>query len=289
MIKLSFYTSLALLGFAGNSVLCRLALGEQTIDPSSFTSIRLLSGIIMLLLILSIRNKQLPTFNDAGGSWTSAGLLFAYALSFSYAYMSLDTGTGALVLFGSVQITMILVSYFAGHRLLPVEWAGLFLAFSGFVYLLLPTLSTPSFMGFILMSSSGVAWGFYTLRGKGSVSPLHDTAYNFLRTLPFVLMLLIITMGQAQLTQRGVVLAIVSGAVASGVAYSIWYRVLAELSAVQAAVLQLLVPIIAAVGGVVFAAELPSVRLIIASLLVLGGVLLVVLGRRYLTPSTNRS
>lgn len=279
MLKLSFYTSLALLGFAGNSVLCRLALGDQLIDPSSFTSIRLVSGIVMLLLIFSLRAQGVAKLRDAGGSWLSAVLLFVYALSFSYAYVSLDTGTGALVLFGSVQITMILVSYFTGHKLLGVEWAGLFLAFSGFVYLLLPTLSTPSFMGFILMSLSGVAWGFYTLRGRASVNPLNDTAFNFLRTLPLVVLLFFITVSQAEISLRGVFFAIFSGAIASGVAYTIWYKVLADLSAVQAAVLQLLVPVIAAVGGIIFAAEIPGFRLIIATVLVLGGVLLVVLGR----------
>ena len=286
MIKLSFYTSLALLGFAGNSVLCRLALGDQAIDPSSFTSIRLLSGIVTLLVILTIKCRQFPSLNNAGGSWVSAALLFGYAVTFSYAYVSLDTGTGALVLFGAVQITMILVSYFTGSKLLPVEWVGLFLAFSGFLYLVLPTLSTPSFTGFFLMSISGVAWGFYTLRGRRSVNPLLDTSYNFLRTLPLVLVLLMVTMSPVALSEKGVWLAIISGALASGVAYSIWYKVLVDLTALQAGVLQLLVPVIAAGGGVIFAAELPSLRLVVAAILVLGGVLLVISGRRYFTART---
>lgn len=281
------FTAFALLAFAGNSILCRLALGEQSIDAGSFTVIRLLSGIISLALLwyLTGGHKTVPGKQQTGrGSWSAALMLFIYALGFSYAYISLDTGTGALILFGAVQITMIMISLFRGTRLLWVEWLGLVLAFSGFVYLLLPVLNTPSLWGFILMSCAGIAWGIYTLIGRGSVNPLADTHFNFFRTLPLVVLTLIITLALdgAVFSVDGVLLAIVSGAVASGIGYAVWYRALSGLTAVQAAVLQLLVPVIAAAGGVVFTREVISVRLLIAALLVLGGILLVVVGRYYL-------
>ncbi|WP_299195462.1 DMT family transporter [uncultured Amphritea sp.] len=287
LLSTFIFTGFALLAFAGNSVLCRLALGEQSIDAGSFTVIRLISGIVSLLLLwyLTGGHKTAPGKQKAGrGSWSAALMLFIYALGFSYAYISLDTGTGALILFGAVQITMILVSLVRGTRLLWVEWLGLVLAFSGFVYLLLPVLNTPSLWGFILMTTAGMAWGIYTLIGRGSVNPLADTYFNFFRTLPLVILTLMFTLalGNAVLTVDGVLLAIVSGAVASGIGYAVWYRALSGLTAVQAAVLQLLVPVIAAAGGVVFTREVISVRLLIAALLVLGGILLVVVGRYYL-------
>ncbi|MBR9868674.1 DMT family transporter [uncultured Amphritea sp.] len=280
------YTLFALLAFAGNSVLCRLALGEQSIDAGSFTVIRLFSGIIVLSMLwyLTQATQTKPGSITGRGSWSAALMLFIYALGFSYAYISLDTGTGALILFGAVQITMILVSLWRGARLLWVEWLGLGLAFSGFVYLLKPAINTPSLWGFILMMAAGIAWGIYTLIGRGSVNPLADTHFNFLRTLPLIILTLIITLalGDSVLSFNGVMLAVLSGAVASGIGYAVWYRALSGLSAVQAAVLQLLVPVIAAAGGVVFTDEIISVRLLLAALLVLGGILLVVVGRYYM-------
>ncbi len=279
-IKTILFTGFALLAFAGNSILCRLALGEQSIDAGSFTLIRLLSGIVMLFSIVQLSAPA--SHSQSKGSWQAAAMLFLYAISFSYAYLSLDTGTGALILFGAVQITMILASLFMGYRLHYAEWVGMGLAFSGFVYLVLPNVTTPSFLGFVLMALAGVAWGFYTLKGRGSRSPLHDTAYNFLRTLPFLLPLLIWVVGwQAHLSTQGVLLAITSGAVTSGVGYAIWYAALGGLTATQAAVLQLLVPVISAVGGVIFSGEAISQRLVIASVLVLGGILTVILGRAW--------
>ncbi len=289
------YTAFALLAFAGNSVLCRLALGEQSIDAGSFTVIRLLSGISVLSLLWYLSQKRRSGSNNNAenqpekqvgrGSWSAALMLFIYALGFSYAYVTLDTGTGALILFGAVQITMILMSLLRGTRLLWIEWLGLILAFGGFVYLLKPVINTPSFLGFILMTAAGIAWGIYTLKGRGSVNPLADTHFNFLRTLPLVSVTLILTLlfGQVLLTPGGVLLAVLSGGVASGIGYAVWYRALGGLSAVQAAVLQLLVPVIATVGGVLFTDEAISIRLMIAALLVLGGILLVVVGRYYLT------
>jgi drug/metabolite transporter (DMT)-like permease len=278
-IKIIACTIFALLAFAGNSVLCRLALGGNMIDAASFTVIRLLAGIIILVTAAAIT----PNTDAARskGSWLAASMLFIYAVAFSYGYISLDTGTGALILFGAVQITMIIVSVVSGTRLHYCEWLGLFIAFSGFVYLIIPSLTTPSLLGLILMTISGIAWGFYTLVGRSSTQPLSDTAYNFLRTSPFITALLIFTFQDATITQEGILLAVLSGAIASGAGYAIWYIALGGLSVTQAAVVQLFVPIIAAIGGVIFANELITLRLVEASALVLGGILTVVLGRNY--------
>lgn len=282
-----FYTTLALIAFAGNSVLCRMALGNEAIDAASFTSLRLLSGIAVLLVILSIsqRASNLNASSDnreaSKGSWRSAIYLFVYAICFSYAYITLDTATGALILFGSVQLTMMLVSFITGSRFNRLEWAGLIIAFGGFVYLVLPKVSTPSMFGFVLMSLSGVAWGMYTLAGKKSQNPLSDTTFNFLRTLPLVVICILLSFSMAEISLQGAILAILSGAIASGVGYTIWYIALRDLSAIQAAVLQLLVPVIAAVGGVFIVNETMSVRLLIASCLVLGGILLTIRGKQY--------
>lgn len=284
-VSTMMYTVFALLAFAGNSVLCRLALSEGGIDAGSFTLIRLLSGISVLLLLWYLTGQRSKAVTQENrGSWLAAMMLFIYALGFSYAYISLDTGTGALIQFGAVQITMILVSLFRGIRLLPVEWLGLLLAFSGFVYLLKPVLNTPSLWGFVVMTAAGIAWGFYTLIGRGSVNPLVDTHFNFLKTLPLVViaLLALLWLGDISLTNQGVWLAMLSGGVASGIGYAVWYRALRGLSAVQAAVLQLLVPVMAAVGGVLFTDDVITLRLIVAALLVLGGILMVMIGRYYL-------
>jgi len=278
-MKIALCTTLALLAFAGNSILCRLALGDGAIDAASFTGIRLLSGIIVLAVILKIT----PTsgVSTSRGSWKASFMLFVYAITFSFAYISLETGVGALILFGSVQITMILVGLFSGNKLHYSEWLGVIVAFSGFVYLVLPDLTTPSLIGFILMSVAGVAWGFYTLAGKGTKNPLSDTAYNFIRTLPLVLILTAITFQYAVLSQKGILLAVLSGGIASGVGYTIWYIALGGLSTIQAAVLQLLVPVIATIGGVFFANEIFTLRLALSSLMVLGGIMAMIIGRYY--------
>lgn len=208
-------------------------------------------------------------------------MLFLYAVTFSFAYVTLDTGTGALILFGSVQITMILLSLISGDRLHMSEWVGLTIAFMGFVYLILPEVTTPSAMGFLLMTMAGIAWGIYTLKGRGSESPLMDTAYNFLRTTPLVIILAIISIKNLHYTTEGILLAVLSGGIASGIGYTIWYIALAGLSATQAAVVQLLVPVIAAIGGVIFVNELVTLQLAMSSMMILGGILMVVLGRYY--------
>lgn len=278
-MKVILLTTLALLAFAGNSILCRLALGENAIDAASFTSIRLFSGVIVLLLLL--KALQPRSTNVSTGSWKAAFMLFIYAIAFSFAYVSLDTGTGALILFASVQITMILIGLITGNRLYLFEWLGVIIAFSGFVYLVIPGVSAPSLTGFILMAAAGVAWGFYTLAGRGSKNPLSDTTYNFMRTLPLVVVLVAVTILNATFSWQGIVLAILSGGITSGIGYAIWYMALGGLSATQAAVLQLLVPVIAALGGVVFADEVLSTRLLLSSTMILGGILMVILGKYY--------
>ncbi len=278
-LNTSIYTALALIAFAANSVLCRLALGEDTIDAASFTVIRLLSGAVVLLALLTLKNSKKTA--DPKGSWWASLMLFIYAVTFSFAYISLDTGTGALILFGSVQLTMILLSLVSGNRLNLPEWVGVFVAFAGFVYLVMPEVSSPSIKGFGLMTIAGIAWGVYTLKGRGSVNPLMDTAYNFLRTIPFVLILVIIAIRESHYSTEGILLAVLSGGIASGIGYTIWYKALRGLSTTQAAVVQLSVPVIAAFGGVIFVSEAITLRLTLSALLILGGISLVVMGRLY--------
>lgn len=280
MLKTILLTVLALLAFAGNSVLCRLALNDGVIDAASFTSIRLFSGALFLVFLVTIRTKK--TIDIKKGNWLSALFLFVYAAAFSYAYISLDTGTGALILFGSVQITMILYGLINGKKLILVEWLGLFVAFVGLAILLMPGATAPSLTGFSLMAVSGIAWGFYTLAGRGSKTPLIDTANNFLRTLPFIGFLMLLTLANTQLSNQGIILAIVSGTITSGLGYAIWYSALAGLTVTNAAIIQLSVPIIAALGGVIFSNETINIELIISSLLVLGGVLIVIMGKHFL-------
>lgn len=285
LLKTSLLTALALVAFAANSILCRLALGTEAIDATGFTVIRLLAGASVLLAILGMQHQRMQGTNSKvkSGSWFAAAMLFIYAATFSFAYVSMDTGAGALILFGAVQLTMIAVSLIRGNRLFWVEWLGVILAFAGFVYLVLPGLGTPSLTGFILMALSGIAWGFYTLRGQGSTNPLRDTSYNFIRTVPMAIVLLVLMMSQLQLSTQGVILAVLSGGIASGVGYTIWYSALRGLSSTQAAVLQLLVPVIAAMGGVIFMGEAITSRLLFSGVMILGGILLVVIGRYYLS------
>lgn len=278
MIKNITFIIIALLAFAGNSVLCRLALGEQTIDAASFTSIRLLSGAIFLLIL--VRVKDNTTVSIKKGSWSSALSLFLYAAMFSFAYISLDTGTGALILFGFVQLTMIIYSFIKGKKLILVEWLGLGIAFSGLLVLLLPGAAAPSLTGFTLMAISGIAWAAYTIEGRESKTPLQDTATNFLKTLPIVALMVLITAQQAQLSYQGIILAVISGAITSGLGYAIWYAVLKNITVIQASTSQLLVPIIASIFGIVFADEVVTNKLLIASLLVLGGILVLTIGKQ---------
>ena len=286
-LRTFIYTFLALVAFAANSVLCRKALGENKIDASGFTIIRLLSGIIMLTILLGL-SKVKKENKEIRGSWYSAGILFLYAVTFSFAYITLDTGTGALIAFGSVQITIILYSIFTGHKLHWMEGLGTMIAFSGFVYLILPGVNSPPLKGFILMTIAGISWGIYTLKGLGSKNPLRDTAYNFVRTIPFLILLFLFTMKNISYSIEGILLAGISGAVTSAIGYTIWYIALRDLTNVQSAVVQLFVPALAAFGGVVFVSEIISLRLILASLLILGGILIVTFGKKSPKKSQNK-
>ncbi|MFC4700606.1 DMT family transporter [Glaciecola siphonariae] len=277
------YWILALLAFAANSVLCRLALSSANIDPASFTAIRLLSGAVTLVVILLFRQWRsskppLVTISEQSknrGSWAGALSLFVYAVGFSYAYIELDTGTGALILFASVQFSMIAYGLFKGERLNLVQWCGLAAAFAGLLFLLYPTISTPTLTGALLMLCAGLAWGIYSILGKQSQDALSDTAFNFARSTLLVAILAIAAFSQANFNEYGLILAIASGALASGIGYAIWYSVLPTLSAMSAAVSQLTVPIIAALGGLIVVNEGISLRLVIASVCVLGGVFIV--------------
>lgn len=271
------YTALAMIAFASNSLLNRLALGEGTIDAVSYTTVRLVTGAVMLVMIAMIQKSNGQA--KMRGSWLSAALLFLYAITFSFAYLGLSAGTGALILFGSVQVTMILVALRSGERpQLPV-WLGVFLALGGLVYLVMPGLQAPSPLGSALMFAAGIAWGFYSLRGRGSDAPLADTAGNFLYAVPYILSVRLLTLESIHLSMSGILLAVFSGAVASGVGYVIWYAALRGLTATRAAIVQLSVPVLAAWGGVIFLAEEVSTRLMLAGALILGGIALAVTGR----------
>lgn len=277
-MKALLYTVIALAAFAFNSILCRMALGGEAIDAPSFTGVRLTSGALTLVLISAAFGKTGKAL--LGGRWNSAFFLFAYAICFSLAYLGLTTGLGALILFGAVQMTMVAASVAQGERLRLVEAAGIIIALGGLIYLVLPGLSAPPLMSSLLMAAAGAAWGLYTLRGKGSGDPLAETTGNFVRSVPFVLAAMIPFWGSYYLSARGVVLAVLSGALASGVGYSIWYAALKYHTATRAAVLQLSVPVLAAAGGILILSESASIRLAVAASLILGGILLVIFGRR---------
>lgn len=269
-------TLLAMVAFAGNSLLCRLALKHTSIDAASFTSIRIISGALALWLITRMRAGT----HGAAGSWPSALALFAYAAGFSYAYVSLPAATGALLLFGAVQATMIGYGLWAGERLGMRKSAGIIFAFGGLAALMFPGLSAPPVLGSALMLGAGVAWGVYSLRGKGAGDPTRVTAGNFLRAAPMAAALSLITLPWMSLDSAGVGYAISSGALASGVGYAIWYTALRGLKATSAATVQLSVPILAAVGGIVFLGEAITLRLLVASAAILGGIALVIVDRR---------
>lgn len=271
--KLVVLTLLALLAFAGNSLLCRMALLGGGIDPASFTTIRILSGAAVLWLIARSRSGQAT----GAGNVISSLALFAYAAAFSFAYVGLTTGTGALLLFGAVQATMIGFGLWRGERFAPRQWAGLTLALGGLLALMLPGVTAPPLGSALLMLVAGAAWGVYSIRGKGQGDPLRVTAGNFLRAAVPAVVLSLAMLPWAVLDARGVLLAVASGALASGVGYAIWYAVLPRIDVTAAATLQLGVPVAAALGGVVFLGEALSLRFMLASVAVLGGIALVVL------------
>lgn len=274
-MKVFVLTTFALTAFAFNSILCRMALGAGEADAAGFTAVRLLAGALVLAVVLLLSGKtQNPAKN---GNWPSAFFLFAYAIAFSFAYFGLTAATGALILFGCVQITMIAAAVLRGERPAAGEWCGVLVAFAGLVYLVLPGLSAPPLTSALLMAAAGVAWGFYTLRGKGSTDPLADTAGNFIRSVPMIALAALPFISQLGLSLRGFVLAVLSGAVASGIGYWAWYAALRYHTATRASVLQLAVPAITALGGIVFLAEPAGLRLLAAGALILGGIGLTIL------------
>jgi drug/metabolite transporter (DMT)-like permease len=264
-------TALAMLAFAGNSILCRIALRDTTIDPASFTGLRILTGALTLWLLLRLSRDR----RSAGGDWLSAVALFVYAASFSFAYINLDAGAGALLLFGAVQLSMLVWGLLSGERFSAGQIAGLLLALSGLLILLLPGSRTPALEGALLMLLSGVAWGIYSLRGRAASNPLAATAGNFIKAVPFAAVLCLVMLGQQQWDAPGVVYALLSGALASGVGYAIWYAALPGLAAVQAASVQLSVPLLTAIAGAALLDEALTPTLIISGAAILGGIAMV--------------
>lgn len=304
-MKATIYTTVALIAFAANSLFCRMALADDYIDAWSFTIVRLVSaagclGIIMMLHASHLQ-RQVRKMNDTSngtllvlsdkGSWLSSFTLVIYALCFSIAYVELDTGTGALILFSAVQLTMIGWGIYKKEQLSVLQWAAFIVAVAGFIYLMLPSAAIPSPLAAILMTISGIAWGIYSIRGKTCASPLRATSFNFIRSLIAVPILLLVSlyyldnMGLATVnlngvTTKGILLAGASGAIASGIGYSIWYTAMPLLKNTQAAIVQLCVPILAAILGVVFLSEQLSLPFVVASTVILGAVLTFTLSKK---------
>lgn len=277
--RLALIVVLAMLAFAANSLLCRLALKTTGIDAGSFTSLRLASGAAVLWLLVRWRGPATPP----GGSWLAAAALFIYAAGFSFAYLSLPTAVGALLLFGAVQMTMIGTGLWRGERLQALQTAGFVLALGGLLSLLAPGLgSAPPPLSAALMLAAGVAWGVYSLLGKRLGNPSVATAGNFLRALPFCLVLSLAGLARINLDTAGVIYALASGGIASGLGYALWYAALPALAATTAASLQLSVPVLAALGGVLFLGEAISWQLLLSSLAILGGIGLVIGGKKRL-------
>lgn len=275
--KTILLTAMAMIAFAANSLLCRAALAGQAIDAANFTAVRLVSGALTLLVIVRFGNRLARL---SGGDWIAAAMLFVYALCFSLAYLSLSAGTGALILFGLVQLTMFIAGMRAGERFSATSWLGLSVAVAGVIYLVSPGVSAPSPGGAALMAAAGIAWGIYSLHGRGIPDPLGATAGNFARSVPMALLAVPLFVGDFHGSWPGVALATVSGALTSAVGYVIWYAALQGLTATAAATVQLSVPALAAFGGVLLLHEQVTARLLISSALILGGIALVFVQRR---------
>lgn len=276
-----------MIAFAANSVLGRMAIGSgdaALIDPASYSAVRLASGAVMLALLVGVSGNgagRSPRLQS--GSWGSAFALFAYAVAFSYAYVALETGIGALILFACVQATMIGRALMEGDRPSRLEWLGLLAAFGAFVWLVSPGLTAPDPLAAALMALSGIAWGAYSLRGRGLPDPLKATADNFMRSVAFIIPLfgvVLVAQLPVHASTNGILLAVASGAVTSGLGYALWYRVLKRIGATQGAIVQLTVPVIAAIGGTLFLSEAWTLRLVVSSLLILGGVALATIAKQ---------
>jgi len=262
-------TALALTAFAGNSILCRLALGRHAIDPASFTLMRLASGAFTLWLVIAIRNRRAAVTH---GNWFSAGLLFVYAVTFSFAYVTLSAATGALILFAGVQMTMTAAGLRAGERLHLYGWAGTALAIGGLCYLVSPGVSAPSPAGAALMATAGIAWGLYSLEGRRASNATSTTMGNFVRATPFALGGSLIAIAHFHLSPAGAAMALLSGSVTSGIGYVVWYAALPALGSTRGATVQLAVPVLAAAGGVLFLSEALTFRMSMAAMAILGGI-----------------
>lgn len=274
-----------MIAFASNSLLCRAALKQTSIDAASFTFIRVFSGAVVLWLVVNLRRMVRTTQSvGVGGNWISALALLIYAASFSFAYVAVAAGTGALLLFGAVQATMILWGLHKGERLRVIQILGLIIAMTGLVVLLFPGLSAPPLFGSILMLGAGVAWGIYSLRGKREKNPVTETTGNFVRAVPFAAAVSIIFLRLLNVDLAGVGYAIISGAITSGLGYVIWYSVLPSLKAASAATVQLSVPVLAATGGILLLGEPLTLRYLLASIAVLGGIALVILEKNRARP-----
>lgn len=301
-MKAALFTMIALIAFAANSLLCRMALADGAIDAWNFTVIRLLSaaaclGLIMLLQAYFLRRNPLrrntskqtsntdKTVLQDTGDWFSSLCLVIYALCFSVAYQALDTGTGALILFAAVQLTMIGWGIYHKEPLTRLQWTALLIALIGFMYLMLPSASTPSLSAALIMAISGSAWGIYSIRGKSCVSPLRTTGFNFIRSLIAVPILALIGLGYLNdISMTGVILSVASGAIASGIGYSVWYMTMPLLKTTQSAVVQLCVPILATLFGVIFLSEKLTLDFIVASVVILGAVLVFILNKGQARP-----
>lgn len=275
-LRIACLTAVSLVAFAANSILCRLALGAATIDAASFSTIRLLSGALVLMLLTRLAGRRTV---ETQGSWKSGAALSLYAITFSCAYVLLDTGTGALILFGSVQATMIIAGLVSGERPTAAEWLGLLIAVAGLICLVFPGVSSPSPAGAALMAAAGIFWGVYSLRGRGAGNPIRITTGNFIRAVPIAIVVSMTMLTTMHLSTKGVLIAALSGGVASGLGYVVWYTALRGITATLAATVQLAVPVLAAAGGVLFLSETVSARLVLSGLAILGGVGLAILGR----------
>jgi len=262
---------LALIAFAANSVLVRSALAQNLIDPAAFGAIRLLSGAVVLATLVLLRGQTQVALGRA--SFVSATALLVYVTGFSYAYISLETGTGALILFGGVQITMFAGALAAGERPAPVRWLGAGLGLSGLAVLFGPTAESPDIGGALLMAVAAIGWGIYSLRGRSETAPTPATAANFILAAPVALAFWAVFPAETTVSLNGVWLAVASGALASGIGYALWYSVLPSLKSTQAAILQLTVPIIALAGGIAFLGEPLTWTFAIASALIISGVI----------------
>jgi drug/metabolite transporter (DMT)-like permease len=269
------YTVMALVAFAANSILCRMALREGVVDPATFSTVRFASGATMLLVVAARTRRP---FFPLSGSWVAAIALAIYALPFAFAYTQLSAGTGALIMFGCVQVTMLVAALSAGERPHVVQWLGLVVALAGLVNLVFPGLDAPSPLGAALMATAGVCWGVYSLLGREAANPLLQNTGNFVRAVPLIAAASVFAMPRMHIEPRGAVLSIASGALASGLGYVVWYAAVRGLTAVRASVVQLAVPLIAAGGGVLLLSETVTLRLLSSTVLVLGGITMATVG-----------